>query len=46
MATKGFKPIPDEEGTEIWLVTRMDELNNARFKPIPDEEGTEIFVVG
>ncbi len=37
----GFKPIPDEEGTEIlhcWLLPTPQ----FRFKPIPDEEGTEI----
>ena len=38
---EGFKPIPDEEGTEMRM--RPNHQSTAiGFKPIPDEEGTEI----
>ncbi len=36
----GFKPIPDEEGTETSLSCDKEPRRNG-FKPIPDEEGTE-----
>jgi len=36
-----FKPIPDEEGTEICLPGPYPQLERY-FKPIPDEEGTEM----
>jgi hypothetical protein len=38
----GFKPIPDEEGTEIWQDPLPPPAGRAGFKPIPDEEGTEM----
>ncbi len=38
---KGFKPIPDEEGTETITLDPLPALHPPRFKPIPDEEGTE-----
>ena len=38
-----FKPIPDEEGTEIGQAQRKS-FDGSRFKPIPDEEGTEMLV--
>ena len=37
----GFKPIPDEEGTETPGRSRRGRRQALRFKPIPDEEGTE-----
>ena len=37
----GFKPIPDEEGTETRRGRRGRCQPLSRFKPIPDEEGTE-----
>ncbi len=37
---EGFKPIPDEEGTETGLDLAV-ELGERSFKPIPAEEGTE-----
>ena len=37
----GFKPIPDEEGTETRAAAPRAIANRDRFKPIPDEEGTE-----
>ena len=40
MMRTGFKPIPDEEGTETFAA-RIDDSGAPRFKPIPDEEGTE-----
>ena len=43
--TTGFKPIPDEEGTEICGTPSPRGVSCWCFKPIPDEEGTEIFVV-
>ena len=39
-----FKPIPDEEGTEIVLVCPLPPEMFSCFKPIPDEEGTEISI--
>ena len=36
----GFKPIPDEEGTETRKSRHLQRWKR-RFKPIPDEEGTE-----
>jgi hypothetical protein len=40
-AARSFKPIPDEEGTEIDQA-RLALLGGGCFKPIPDEEGTEM----
>ena len=37
----GFKPIPDEEGTETFSSSSLLNRQSERFKPIPDEEGTE-----
>ncbi len=37
----GFKPIPDEEGTETQRPESRESNITSRFKPIPDEEGTE-----
>ena len=37
----GFKPIPDEEGTETNERQRYERGKSFSFKPIPDEEGTE-----
>ena len=37
----GFKPIPDEEGTETEPVNVSMGCGAQSFKPIPDEEGTE-----
>ena len=37
----GFKPIPDEEGTETCSGTSSSDAAIRSFKPIPDEEGTE-----
>ena len=37
----GFKPIPDEEGTETKNSGEYHGAVAARLKPIPDEEGTE-----
>jgi hypothetical protein len=39
-AAAGFKPIPDEEGTETLLGIKC-HWESPGFKPIPDEEGTE-----
>jgi hypothetical protein len=41
VARARFKPIPDEEGTEIGLA-RSQQFLTRRFKPIPDEERTEM----
>ncbi len=42
MTAACFKPIPDEEGTEI-VEPVGDEGQALGFKPIPDEEGTEML---
>jgi hypothetical protein len=39
--SRGFKPIPDEEGTEIPIADDEPVSLAESFKPIPDEEGTE-----
>ncbi len=41
VGTIGFKPIPDEEGTETQQKDHLDYHRLMSFKPIPDEEGTE-----
>ena len=37
-----FRPIPDEEGTEMAATPVPTVKGSHSFRPIPDEEGTEI----